>query len=208
MRVCTVLRSGGEYKPEHVQRLAAQVEEHLPGVEFFALSDVPVPGVEVVPMVHNYPKWWGKIELMSLPGPDFLCVDLDTTITGSLRDIAARTELTLLADFYRPHLLQTGLMLLPEATRQRVWSEWLRRTPPAVTRQFYGDGNFMNAVFAGQAATWQTVLPGQVVSYKIHVQLDPPKGKHIGNGFIPPGARIVCHHGHPRPWAVPAPRFQ
>jgi hypothetical protein len=63
-------------------------------------------------------------------------------------------------------------------------------------------------VFAGKAARWQDVLPGQVVSYKIHVQLDPKKGKHIGNGLVPAGTRVVCFHGQPRPWAVPELRFQ
>lgn len=206
MKVCTVLRSGGEYKPEHVQRLAAQVEKHLPGAEFFALSDVPVPGVEVVPMRFNYPGWWAKMELMSLPGDTFLCADLDTTVVGALDDLAARTELTLLRDFYKPGKLQTGLMLLPQEARAHAWHAWFWQAAAAMA-QFPGDGQFMHSIFPS-APGWQDILPGQVVSYKVHVQLDPRKSKHVGNGFIPAGAKVVCHHGKPRPWHVAEPRFQ
>jgi hypothetical protein len=208
VKVCSVLRSGGEYLPEHAQRLAAQVEKHLPGADFFVLSDVDVPGVRTVRSEYNYRGWWSKMELMSLPEDDFLCFDLDTTIVGDLSDMARRGEFTLLRDFYHPVKLQSGVMYLTPEARAKIWVEWLRMTPPAVRAAHTGDGQFINSIFGGKAASWQDVLPGQVVSYKVHVQLDPTKGKHIGNGFIPPGARVICGHGHPRPWAWPILRFQ
>ena len=37
------------------------------------------------------------------------------------------------------------------------------------------------------------VVPGQIVSYKLSVQ---------ETGRLPPGARLVCFHGHPRPWEI------
>ena len=43
--VYTVLRSGGDYTAEYVQRLESSLREHLPGVPFVCLSDVQtVPG--------------------------------------------------------------------------------------------------------------------------------------------------------------------
>src|SRR5690625_7091618 len=52
--IMCVLRSGGEYKPCHVQWLARQV----PGL--VAITDVKVPGVRCIPMLHEWPGWWAK----------------------------------------------------------------------------------------------------------------------------------------------------
>jgi hypothetical protein len=208
-RVCAVLRTGGEYRIEHAQRLAAQVARFAPGAEFFVLSNVEVPGVQTLLCEHHYKGWWQKIEMMkpSIRG-NLLMFDLDTTIVGLLDDMLARTALTMTADFYSLRKLQSPVMFLTEEARARVWEEWCRIGPAGARLAHTGDGQFMHAVFGGKADTWQSVLPGQVVSYKIHVQLDPKKGKHIGNGFVPPGARVVCFHGQPRPWHVPELRFQ
>lgn len=209
MRVCTVLRSGGEYKPGHVQRLAAQVAKFLPGADFFALSDVEVPGVQIVPMEFNYPHWWAKMELMDprIAG-DLLYFDLDTTIVGDLSDLAAIGTWAPCADFYRPHLLQTSMAFFSDAGRRETWFNWLSRTPPAVMKAWRGDGEFVHAVWKHRCRPVQDLLPGQVVSYKIHVQLDPRKRNHVGNGFIPTNTRVICYHGNPRPWQVAEPRFQ
>ena len=51
MKIVTVLRSGGEYRPEHVGRLQEQCAEHAPGIPFFCLSDVQVPCARI-PLRH------------------------------------------------------------------------------------------------------------------------------------------------------------
>jgi hypothetical protein len=202
-RVALVLRSGGEYKPEHVQTLATQLREQ--SFEPIVLSDVDVPGVERIPL--RYPAWkgwWAKMELHrpDIEG-DLLAMDLDTRIVGDIADIAARTEITLLRDFYRPRKLQSGLMYLPAAARAETWVRWHERYMHVFQR---GDGDFMDHVWAGRARTWQDDLPEQVVSYKCHVMRDTKKpGKHIGDGTVPANARIVCYHGQPRPWVAPLP---
>lgn len=210
MRIATVLRSGGEYRPEHVQRLAAQCAEHAPGVEFFVLSDVEVPGVKTLGMEYGYPGWWAKMELMKPEiGGDILYFDLDTTIVGPLGDMLAMKDTWApVADFYRPHLLQTSMGVLGKAGRSATWFAWLSATPSYVQANWRGDGEFVNSLWSGRCTPLQDLLPGQVVSYKIHVQRDPLKSKHVGNGFIPPNTRVVCHHGVPRPWQVAEPRFQ
>ena len=53
VRVALVLRSGGEYRPEHVRALVAQIERHLPGVGVVCLSDVDVP-CERVPLKYGW----------------------------------------------------------------------------------------------------------------------------------------------------------
>src|SRR5690606_28062214 len=129
-RVCAVLRTGGEYRTEHAQRLAAQVARFAPGAEFFVLSNVEVPGVQTLLCEHHYKGWWQKIEMMkpSIRG-NLLMFDLDTTIVGSLDDMLARTALTMTADFYSLRKLQSPVMFLTEEARARAWEEWCRIGP-------------------------------------------------------------------------------
>lgn len=199
MRVALVLRSGGEYRPAHAQKLAFEIDLFLPGAEIVVLSDVDVPGVTRIPLQHpEYTGWFSKIELMrpDIQG-DLLYIDLDSTVMGSLADMASVGKLTLLKDFYKQTVLQSGVMYLPEAERHEAWEQRHR------LREFRGDGQFLHSLWRDKAQTWQEATPGQVISYKCHVMHDPRKQTvHAGNGRVPPNARLVCFHGQPRPWAV------
>jgi len=197
------LRTGGEYLPLHVQALKRQIDEHLAQHEFVCLSDVPVPGVECIPLNYDWPGWWSKLELFR---PDLrgtiLFFDLDTVIVGPLEQIAAVTRLTLLRDFYRDGApghqsegLGSGLMLLPEADRMMPWIEWSRDPRAVMARCPGGDQRFLEGIYFHRADRWQDVVEG-VVSWKVHSRQDT----------LPKGARVVCFHGQPRPWAVK--RFQ
>lgn len=203
-RIVTVFNSRSltgaaqEYKPAHVQALARQIEQYAPNARFQVLSDVNVPGVECIPYTHGWPGWWAKMALMDpeLPG-DFLFMDLDTVITGPLDDILAVKKLTLLRDFYRDGKklkegLGGGLMYLPSDVRQQVWNFWM--TQPQLQMKMYcrGDQFLFERFWLGSAARWQDVVPGQIVSYKVHCK----------NGIVPLDARVICFHGQPRPFAV------
>lgn len=203
MRIVTVFNSRSltgaaqEFKPEHVQALQRQLQVHAPGVEFECLSDVNVPGVKCIKSNHGWPGWWMKMGLFdpALPG-DFLFMDLDTVISGSLSNVLAVDKLTLLRDFYRDGKklkegLGGGLIYLPDEARAPVWNFW--KTQPQLHMRMYprGDQFLFERFFLNSAARWQDVVPGQVVSYKVHCQ----RG-------VPPEARVVCFHGKPRPWEV------
>lgn len=206
MRVATVLRSGGDFEPRHVARLVAQIERHLPGAEIVCLSDVAVE-CERIALKHDWPGWWAKMELYRPDiGGDLLYIDLDTTIVGPLDEIAAAGQLTVLADFYRPELVQSSLMFLPEADRAEIWrafsSDPARHMAECATRERWGDQGFLNELWNAGAARWQDVLPGQVVSWKLHVRKAVNPARESGDGTVPQRARIVCFHGAPRPWEV------
>lgn len=207
--VVCVLRSGGDFRPEHVKELFLQVVQHWPedgtSPNCAVLTDTAPElygllgdlGVVRIPLCHDYPRWWSKLELfrpdlLEKLG-DILYFDLDTVIVGDLGDIVQVSYLTMLADFYRPDRLASGMMFLPRRVRTAVWERWW---PDAVghMRHYRGDQEFLQVAWAGKAERWQDLLPGQVISYKAHVQR---------NRQALEAARVVCFHGRPRPWQLP-----
>lgn len=203
MRVALVLRSGGEYKPEHVAALAPQIRRHLPDVELFCLSDTDIE-CDRISLRHDWPGWWAKMELYApwIAG-DLLYIDLDTVITGDLSDIAGIKRLTVLSDFYRPERMGSGIMYLPEEERAAIWEAWIadpdKHMEECTTPEKWGDQGFLQTHWLDRADRWQDVLPGQVVSYKVHVR-EPQSHRETGNGRVPDNARVVAFHGKPRPW--------
>lgn len=185
MTPACVLRSGGDFRPEHVQWLARQV----PGL--VCLSDVPVPGVETRPLQYDWPGWWAKLEMFgpSLVG-DVLMIDLDTVVLAMPKQ---PTETTVLRDFTRPEVMGSGFMFVTAADRARVWDAWLADPAGHMARcnrwPRWGDQGFLQD-HIGDCAKWGP----EVVSYKVHCQ----RG-------VPEVAQVVCFHGKPRPWDCGAP---
>lgn len=177
-----VLRSGGDFKPEHVQWLARQV----PGL--VCLSDVPVQGVETIPLAHDWPIWWAKMEMFgpSLDG-DVLMIDLDTVVLAMPEQ---PSETTVLADFTKPEIMGSGFMYVTATDRARVWEAWLQDPAKHIAANQrwpkWGDQGFLQD-YLGDSAKWG----GEVVSYKVHCRDGLPKG-----------TQVVCFHGKPRPWHV------
>lgn len=198
MIIALVLRGGGEYQVNHVSHMVTALRAHAPEATLLLLSDdvrARETGVDVVmPLRHEWRGWWAKMELFrpDLPG-DFLYLDLDTMVVGDLSPLLATTRLTLLRDFYRPLGLGSGLMRVPTMCRAAVWEDWMRK-PAYWMARLRGDQDFLELHWLREAARWQDLLPGQVVSYKVDVL---PQG-----GVVSPEARVVCFHGRPRPWAT------
>jgi hypothetical protein len=184
--VACVLKSGGDYDAEYVERLKAGVDRHLSGHRFVCLSDMEVP-CERIPLRHDLPGWWAKLELFYLPGP-VLFFDLDTVIAGDLHEIAHYPHVfTAVDDFYRPRSLQSCVMAWSDAAPWRHIIDAYLADPASAGRshQRYIERWIKPAFF-------QDIWPGKVVSYKATPERN--------------GAAIVCYHGQPRPretgWAV------
>lgn len=178
----------------HAVALSQQVERWLPSSRFVCLSDITVPGVETLPLEHSWPGWWAKMCMFSprVKG-DILYFDLDTLILGSLTEIAKVDRLTILRDFYRPHGLQSAMMYLPEADRAEVWNAFAANPAAAMMSCARGgDQEFLERFYLNRAARWQDVVPGQIVSLKVHCK-----------SGVPAGTRVVCAHGKPKMWHLP-----
>lgn len=204
MQVVTVLRSGGDFLPRHVQALRRAVFENSPpGTEFVCLSDTPIPGVKTRPLFYNWPGFWAKMELFApwMEG-DFLYMDLDTVILGPIDD------------FLKPRPLTTfggALMWLPQEGRAEVWRLY-HENRKTIVQEYGGEDVFLRAVWAGQHTVprtfvdqvlrdrkmtrqWSDELPGQVIFRKYRGLLQPSMLGTSSNN-----ARIVIFSGLPRPW--------
>lgn len=210
LTVATVLKSGGIYTPEWVAKLKAGVERHLKlPHRFVCLSDVDVP-CERIPLEHDWPGWWSKIELFKLEGP-VLYFDLDTAIVGDLSDIAFTAGnpldgFKILQDFYRKDGWGSGVM---GWSGRHVVEGWFKAFAerPEFWMQFCGirgDQHFIENMDHKVTRTWQRLLPNQIVSYKVHCCNAQLLGGNYFAHHIPNDARAVCLHGLPKFRDMPA----
>lgn len=204
--IALVLKSGGEYRREHVEWLRRQIELQVdPGVRLFCLSD-HVASEGWVSLKNSLPGWWSKLELCrhDLEG-DLLFFDLDTVIVGSLTPLLSVGRTTFLRDVYRGgQALQSSVMYLSAEDRRRVWDLW-SVNPAAWMAKHWRDGDqgFFETAIGDTVARWQDVLPGVLVSYK--ADLGGWGRDRIPAKIPPPNTSVVFFHGRPRPWDVEEP---
>lgn len=108
LTVASVLRSGGQYNDWHVAGLRAQVSHWLPGARFVCLSDVPVD-CERVPLEHDWPGWWAKVELFRHFKGRTLYLDLDSVIVGDPAPLVTG-EFLMIRNWKYPNLFASGVM--------------------------------------------------------------------------------------------------
>lgn len=209
LTVACVLRSGPEYRVEHVLALAAGVSRHLSRPHrFVCLTDCGIAGgqvmiragIEPIPLKHRWPGWWSKVELFSpglFDGPVFYS-DLDALIVGSLDDLVDGHRFTVLRNFWNAGRIGSGLMAW-DADLSAIY-ERFRLAPSAAMKQYvtterWGDQGWINAHSPIRPELWQVKHPGRVISYKKHVL---PNG-----GAVPADVSVICYHGQPRPWNSP-----
>jgi hypothetical protein len=199
LTVACVLRPSKDFDVEYVARLKAGVEANLRGPHrFVCLSSVAVP-CERIRLEHDWPGWWSKIELFRLP-PPVLCFDLDTMIVGDLGGIegcAKATPFIALRDFYREKGLGSGMMSWCIGM-SGLYDAFAANPHHFMDRHRRGGDQLYIEESVRSVRLWQDMLPGQVVSYKAHVQKGT-KYRQTGDGTIPANARVVCFHGSPRP---------
>lgn len=205
LNVICVLKSGGVYDRDYVHRLKSAVARNLDiSHRFICLVDGiretefdAERGIQWEPLLHNWPGWWSKVEMWR---PDlerygrFLYLDLDMVVTGSLNSIATyHGDAAVTYDFGYDVPSQTAMNFVPGACRE-IWdtfsknpSYWMeegdKMTPP-----FWGDQILTTKAYSGEFDKYQDLVPGQIVSYKIHC-----------GSSLPKNARLVSFHGDPKP---------
>lgn len=79
------------FEVSEVQKYKAVMARHLPEASFHCLSNVEIPGVDVIPLEHpELIAWWAKMEMFrpGLPKGRNVYFDLDTLPLHGIRSIA------------------------------------------------------------------------------------------------------------------------
>ncbi len=187
---------------DYVNRLFRHVQDHLQAPhDFICFTDDPTnlaPGITARTLGcadwnWNLRKMWAYNPASGLKGR-VLLLDLDTLVTGSLDDIAAYSGPFCVAeDFFEPGRHGGGVISF-EASQEltkRLWEPLVSRYE-SINAAVNGSERFYFRRELGEWGDhWQKVLPGQVVSSKVHCR-----------SGVPPDARLVCFHGQPRPHQV------
>jgi hypothetical protein len=191
MNVVCVLKSGGEYDVEWVRKLRDGVARNMTiPHRFICLSDVDVP-CERIPLRHNWPGWWSKIEVFRNVREPSLYLDLDTVVTGNLDHFAKLDmDFAMLRNFHKPDMVGSGVMWFGKP-QKHVYDRFCEK--PFKWIQYHEDHR--DGPYLGdQAFTWESF--GRQVK---HLPMDTIKSykMHCKNG-LPEGTSLVCFHGLPK----------
>jgi len=198
--IACVLKSGGIYTADWVLRLKRGIERHASAPSrFVCLTDIEVPGTDVLPLREGWPGWWSKIELFRpglLTGPTRY-LDLDVVVVG---DVAP--SLTACSAFTMVHERGKSDYFNSSAMAWRGDQGWVfeafRSDPARHMARFrrhprIGDQAFISNLLIEEQTpprTFRQVLGyGAIVSYKQDCcQIAPPAA-----------ACVVSFHGRPKP---------
>jgi hypothetical protein len=176
--------------------------------QFWVLNDVGLPACDGGrSLVHNFPGWWSKLELFKPEqfADPVLYFDLDTMLIGPIREheLPYDCPFAMLGDFHHPGRLQSGIMWwYPSDNTARLWDRFFMATGRAQAR-YRGDGEYLYAGSEPQPERLQDLWPGKIVSYKRDVCLTHSSAGTRAQWVLPGEARVICFHGHPRPWESP-----
>lgn len=194
MNIATVLKTGGDYLPEHVISLYEQIKKHNPDAVFYCLTDTAInhPGINEIPLKYCFKGWWSKLELFAaFYDKPVIYLDLDTVVMGDISFLQS-TGLTMLKDFYNHHGFGSGVMSWHGDYRYFI-EDFIPISAKVMARyrthEKLGDQAFIRDFTKHKIETFSQ--DGSIVSYKVHVK---PKNK------VPHGAKVLCFHGKPRPW--------
>lgn len=183
LTIACLLKNGPGFNHKAVKRLMQQCEI-IPHTRFVCLSDSKVP-CERIELQHNWPRWWGQLELFRpglFDGP-VLYMDLDTTIIRDPKLKIGRGEFWSLKcpKMGKP---TSGIMAWDGDFSHIYKSAHLHRKSED---DWVNDGIFPHV----QPKIIQDHYPG-FYSYKVHVR----------DKKLPRDADVVYFHGHPRPWQL------
>lgn len=188
------LRSGGDYKPEHVVWLKEQLQKNttLP-FELVVYSDMSLDGA--LPFEHDYPGWWSCVELWRHKGPT-IAIGLDTMVLGNINGLLEFTTSVGPEEFF---LLSSPFHKGELVNGMQIWNgdwSWLYEEfdYDDCSSKYRGDENYMIDALVKRGVNIgriQDHFPG-IYNYK----------KEYLNRKVK-DARILIFHGKPRPWNSP-----
>lgn len=202
------------YEPATVNTLRRMVERNYRKPHrFICVTDDGEgldPQVEVVPLWDDHaelpnpsfstgPSCYRRLKVFSrdigaVLGERFICLDLDTVITGDIAPLLDRTEDFIAWRNPDPRWPLNGSMfMLTAGARPQVWESFDPHSSPARSHSAGckgSDQGWMSFVLGKGEATWDKA--DGVYSYDQHL-------RKLGN-VLPLNARMVMFHGAMDPW--------
>jgi hypothetical protein len=198
MLVLCVCRSGAEYDAEWVRKLKAGVSRNLTvPFEFKCLSDIEVP--DRIPLRHNWPGWWSKIEVFRYVTGPTLYLDLDTVVVGNIDHLLETPhDFAAIRNFHDSKMIGSAVMWFKKPMRHvyerfcEKPAKWIDYHERKRDGPYLGDQAFVWDSMGRKVNTFDMEKAG-IVSYKFHCK----------NG-LPENARLVCFGGQPKAYEVKA----
>ena len=199
--VC-VMRTGGAYNARYVNNLYNAVVQNVRApITFSVITDNGanlLPAINVIPLKHQWPGWWSKIEMFR-PGiwknGRVWYFDLDTLIvkemTSMILDERLGSEFWTLADTVFPTRLASGVMTWmansPETTE--IYESFV----PKADNIMMSCGTLGDQCWVGIVTKTRNFLQNLFPNKLVSMKRDCPDGRCIGQAFV------VFFHGKPRP---------
>lgn len=188
-----VLRSGGDYSVDYVEKMQSMVTRHLHlPHQFICLSDnKTAPGY--IPLKTDWPGWWAVIEMFRITGP-VIATGLDTVIVDSIDRLGELALTCPKKSFYmcrpQPKAIKRGTKW---SSGIMIWNgDWkgiYEDFSKALIPKFRGEQEYSSSWLIKKKVdirVLQDCFEG-VVSYKNNCRIGLPKD-----------ASVVLFHGKPR----------
>ena len=183
-----------EYNPEWVNRLNRNLKRWSENPQLVVVTDFEEgfeDDIEIYPFKHEERGW---VCLMEMFRPEIiqdraLLVGLDTIMVGPLKEIEEAKGLIAPLDPIHPPSICNAVVAVDNSD---VWDKWVDQKELHLNDPLYElFGQFSEMKWLREhirPRLWDNILPGSIVSYKVHV-----KDRDLGD------ARIVYFHGKPKP---------
>lgn len=213
LNIVCVLKSGPIYNVDYVNRLYAGVKRNFnKEFNFFCLTDLNSkkfdPNIEIIPLIHNFPGWWSKMEIFRpniFPSGNVVFFDLDTLIADNIDFFDVNFEndtLYGLRDFYKINSFASGVLCF--RTGEEISRLYLHFSSKAdsIIRNEHGDQDFLGKQLIKKNFL-QDVFLGKIKSFKVDCY-----EQSTGAFFVPKDTSVICFHGKPRMCDVNNPDFK
>lgn len=193
-----VLKSGGDYLPEHVIVLAKQIKKFttIP-YRFVCYTDCKIPGIHTIPLLKAYPGWWSVPEVFRHRGPTVI-MGIDTVIQGSLDSLfqlaldSSPQDFWMIRAFNIRNKYASGIMVY-NGDWSYIWDSFDYEA--AITKFAKGGEQDHTKDCLRRRGITPRIIQNKIsgiYSYKHHCKKR-----------IPNDCRVMLFHGKPRPFEVP-----
>jgi len=201
--IACVLKTGGIYDFKYVNALANAVARNVTiPYQFTCITNddtnFNTNVHKIIKFKHDFPKWWGKIELFRphiFESEQVFFLDLDTVIIKNIDEIISYSgRFCGLRDFYKIVSLGSGLLSWQPKHHHSIYNNFLPKSRYIMNNTPEGDQRWIDDQ-VNKKDYFQDIFGKKIVSWKKHCI----KNNKI---FIPDEASIICFHGKPKPHEI------